>query len=313
MIRQAIIQTFRIILTFFMLPTLTASLKAQTVMPLYPGPIPNSRPAPDEETSQYADDGILSISKVSRPELTVYLPQKEKAVHLAIVVCPGGGYWNISAGHEGSDVARRLNQDGIAAFVLKYRIPDDHTMVNKEIGPLQDAQRAIQIVRSHSKEWGINPNRIGILGFSAGGHLAASAGTHFNKTYISNPQGISLRPDFMILIYPVISFTDSIGHIGSRDQLLGKNPSQEKIMEYSNELQVTDYTPPAFLVHAKDDDTVPYANSIVFAEALKKHRVPVKLLTFEKGGHGFGLINKTSDIRWMDLCLEWLKQLKIYN
>ncbi len=313
MIRQAVIQTFRIIITFFMLPSLSVTLQAQTVMPLYPGQIPNSRPAPNEETSQYSDDGILSISKVSRPELTVYLPPKEKAVHVAIVVCPGGGYVNISAGHEGSDVARRLNEEGIAAFVLKYRIPDDHTMIKEEIGPLQDAQRAIQIVRSRSKEWGINPNRIGILGFSAGGHLAASAGTHFNKTYISNPQGISLRPDFMILIYPVISFTDSIGHIGSRDQLLGKNPSQEKIMNYSNELQVTDHTPPAFLVHAKDDDTVPYANSIVFAEALKKHRVPVKLFTFEKGGHGFGLINKTSDIRWMDLCLEWLKQLKMYN
>ncbi len=310
MIRQAIIQSFRTILTFFMLHTLPATLQAQTVMPLYPGPIPNSRPTPDEEISQYSDDRILSISKVSRPELTVFLPPKEKAGGTAIIVCPGGGYVNISASHEGSDVARRLNEEGITAFVLKYRIPDDQTMINKEIGPLQDVQRAIQIVRSRSAEWGINPRRIGILGFSAGGHLAATAGTHFNQSYISNPQHVSLRPDFMILVYPVISFTDSIGHMGSRNQLLGKNPSPEKIKEYSNELQVTDHTPPAFLVHAKDDDVVPYANSVVFAEALKKHEVPVKVFSYEEGGHGFGLINKTSSIRWMDVCLEWIKGIR---
>jgi acetyl esterase/lipase len=175
---------------------------------------------------------------------------------------------------------------------------------------LQDVQRAIQIVRSRAAEWGINPHRIGILGFSAGAHLAASAGTHFNQSYISNPQHVSLRPDFMILVYPVISFSDSIGHKGSRDQLLGKNPSPEKIKEYSNELQVTDHTPPAFLVHAKDDDAVPYANSVVFADALKEHHVPVKVFYYEKGGHGFGLINKTSSIRWMDVCLEWMKGIQ---
>ena len=293
-----------------MLPAFLTSLRAQTVMPLYPDTIPNSRPGADEEISKYSDDGTLSISKVSRPELTVFLPPKEKAGGTAVIVCPGGGYVNISASHEGSDVARRLNEEGITAFVLKYRIPDDQTMINKEIGPLQDVQRAIQIVRSRAAEWGINPHRIGILGFSAGAHLAASAGTHFNQSYISNPQHVSLRPDFMILVYPVISFSDSIGHKGSRDQLLGKNPSPEKIKEYSNELQATDRTPPAFLVHAKDDDAVPYANSVVFAEALKEHHVPVKVFYYEKGGHGFGLINKTSSIRWMDVCLEWMKGIQ---
>src|SRR6185312_15631621 len=135
---------------------------------------------------------------------------------------------------------------------------------NKEIGPLQDAQRALQIVRSRAAEWGIDPHHVGIMGFSAGGHLASTAGTHFKKSYIDNPRKINLRPDFILLIYPVISFTDEIGHIGSRDQLLGKNPSQEKIKYYSNELQVTDQTPPAFLVHAKDDPAVPYANSEAF-------------------------------------------------
>jgi acetyl esterase/lipase len=310
MILRLPIYIYRLILTFAMLPAFLTSLRAQTVMPLYPDTIPNSRPGADEEISKYSDDGILSISKVSRPELTVFLPPKEKAGGTAVIVCPGGGYVNISAGHEGSDVARRLNEEGITAFVLKYRIPDDQTMINKEIGPLQDAQRAIQIVRSRAAEWGINPHRIGILGFSAGAHLAASAGTHFNQSYISNPQHVSLRPDFMILVYPVISFSDSIGHKGSRDQLLGKNPSPEKIKEYSNELQVTEHTPPAFLVHAKDDDVVPYANSVVFAEALKKHHVPVKVFFYEKGAHGFGLINKTSSVRWMDVCLEWTKGIQ---
>lgn len=310
MILRLPIYIYRLILTFAMLPAFLTSLRAQTVMPLYPDTIPNSRPGADEEISKYSDDGTLSISKVSRPELTVFLPPKEKAGGTAVIVCPGGGYVNISASHEGSDVARRLNEEGITAFVLKYRIPDDQTMINKEIGPLQDVQRAIQIVRSRAAEWGINPHRIGILGFSAGAHLAASAGTHFNQSYISNPQHVSLRPDFMILVYPVISFSDSIGHKGSRDQLLGKNPSPEKIKEYSNELQVTDHTPPAFLVHAKDDDAVPYANSVVFAEALKEHHVPVKVFYYEKGGHGFGLINKTSSIRWMDVCLEWMKGIQ---
>jgi acetyl esterase/lipase len=278
---------------------------------LYPGEIPNSKPGPDLETSEYTGDSILIIGKVSRPTLTIYLPPKEKATGAAVVICPGGGYWIVAAGHEGSDVAKRLNESGIAAFVLKYRIPDSSTMIHKEIGPLQDAQRAIQIVREHAAEWGLDEHRIGIMGFSAGGHLASTAGTHFKTSYIDNPKHINLRPDFMILIYPVISFTDRIGHIGSRDQLLGKHPAPEKIREFSNEMQVTDQTPPAFLAQAKDDDAVPFSNSVSFADSLKKHGVPEKVFLFEKGGHGFGLINKTSKVRWMDICLEWLKQNRL--
>jgi acetyl esterase/lipase len=288
-----------------------STTRAQTVIPLYPGEIPNSKPGPDLETSEYTGDSILIIGKVSRPTLTIYLPPKEKATGAAVVICPGGGYWIVAAGHEGSDVAKRLNESGIAAFVLKYRIPDSSTMIHKEIGPLQDAQRAIQIVREHAVEWGLDEHRIGIMGFSAGGHLASTAGTHFKTSYIDNPKHINLRPDFMILIYPVISFTDRIGHIGSRDQLLGKHPAPEKIREFSNEMQVTDQTPPAFLAQAKDDDAVPFSNSVSFADSLKKHGVPEKVFLFEKGGHGFGLINKTSKVRWMDICLEWLKQNRL--
>jgi acetyl esterase/lipase len=186
-------------------------------------------------------------------------------------------------------------------------------MINKEIGPLQDAQRALLLVRSRAAEWGIDSKRIGIMGFSAGGHLAATAGTHFQKNYIDNPGHISLRPDFLLLIYPVISFEPPIAHMGSAHNLLGPNPSKEQINEFSNEMQVTDLTPPAFLVHAKDDNVVPYSNSLVFAEALKNHHIPAKIFLYDRGGHGFGMTNNTNTQRWMDLCIEWISNVKPKN
>jgi acetyl esterase/lipase len=282
------------------------SMQAQMVIPLYSGEIPNSRPHINDEISADNADGVWIVSKVSRPSITIFLPPKSKATGAAVIVCPGGGYTNLAMGYEGEDVARRFNISGIAAFVLKYRIPDDSTMISKETGPLQDAQRAILVLRSRAAEWGIDPKRIGIMGFSAGGHLASTAGTHFKKNYIANPENISLRPDFLILIYPVISFKKPIAHMGSANNLLGPHPSPEKIKEYSNEEKVTDQTPPAFLVHAKDDDAVPYENSVWFADALKKHHVPVEVYLYEQGGHGFGMNNKTSSQLWMDLCIKWM-------
>ena len=279
---------------------------AQQVIPLYEGAIPNSKEVKDEEKSETSDH-ILIISKISRPTLSIFLAPKEKANGTAVIVFPGGGYWVNAAGHEGIDVAKKMNEWGVTAFVLKYRIPDDHTMQDKEIGPLQDAQRAILSVREHAKEWNIDPGKIGIMGFSAGGHLASTAGTHFNKNVIDNPKHTSLRPDFMILVYPVISFRDSLGHIGSRDQLIGKNPSAEKIHEYSNEEQVTDQTPPSFLVHAADDDAVKVENSIRFFEALQEHKIQSELHIFPKGGHGFGMNNPTTPDQWMDRLHEWLR------
>jgi len=280
----------------------------QTVMKLY-NKIPNSKPTPNQE---YADttDGILIIHKITQPTIAIFPAAKEKANGTAVIIYPGGGYWIVAAGHEGYQVAKRFNEMGVTAFVVKYRIPDDSTMINREIGPLQDAQRAIQLVRENAQQWNINKNRIGIMGFSAGGHLASTAGTHFQKSYISNLKKTSLRPDFMILVYPVISFTDSIGHIGSRDQLIGKNPSSQKIKEYSNELQVTKLTPPTFLVHAKDDSEVKVANTIDFAKALQKNKVRNEMYLYDQGGHGFGMINPTSNVRWMDLVEEWMKKMK---
>jgi acetyl esterase/lipase len=297
-------------LPMIMILGLNSPARAQLVLPLYTDSIPNSKPYPDEESFRYERDSILILSKISRPTLTVFLPPKSKATGAAVIICPGGGYGILASKHEGTDVAKKFNEMGVAAFVVKYRIPNENWMVNKEIGPLQDAQRALQIVRENAKEWNVNKKKIGIMGFSAGGHLASTAGTHFNKAYIDNPKRTSLRPDFMVLIYPVISFDTTIAHSGSSVQLLGKNPPPEKLKEYSNELQVTSKTPPTFLVHAKDDG-VKVENSYVFADALRKHGVPVGMHIYEKGGHGYGMYNKTSDVLWMDLVESWLQERKI--
>jgi acetyl esterase/lipase len=286
---------------------ISRTVSSQEVIPLYPGKIPNSKPGANNERSE-TSDGILIISKVSEPSLTIFLPPKEKSTGTAVIICPGGGYWIIAAGHEGNDVAKKFNEEGVAAFVLKYRIPNNETMVEKEIGPLQDAQRAIQLVRQNARKWKIRKNKIGIMGFSAGGHLASTAGTHFEKSYIDNKKHISLRPDFMILIYPVISFSDSIGHLGSRDQLIGKNASADKINEYSNELHVTANTPPAFLVHSKNDSGVSWKNSMSFLHALQQKNVPAEIYLYENGGHGFGMNNPTSNVKWMDKVLLWMER-----
>ncbi len=284
------------------------SVRAQNVIPLYDGAIPNSLPGPDKENRVTRPDSLVFIDQISHPTLEIFLPPKDKSTGTAVVICPGGGYHGVAYKHEGTDVARRLNESGIAAFVLKYRIPDDSTMVNKEIGPIQDAQRALQLVRFRAAEWGIKKDRVGIMGFSAGGHLASSAGTHFDSAFIDNPGKISLRPDFMILGYPVITFEGAKAHRGSADNLIGKTPSPEKIKFWSGEQQVSDSTPPSFLVHAKDDDVVPVANSVDFAAALKAHHVSREVYLYAKGGHGFGLVNKTSQVKWIDLCLAWMKE-----
>jgi len=285
---------------------MTSTIIAQKVIPLYKDSIPNSRPGKDEETTEYKD-GNMIVSKISRPTLTIFLPKKAIATGTAVVICPGGGYWINASGHEGSDVAKVFTEMGVAAFVLKYRIPNDATMVNREIGPLQDAQQALKLVRDNAKEWNINTGRVGIMGFSAGGHLASTAGTHFNKAVIANTTNTNLRPDFMALIYPVISFNDSISHKSSGEQLLGKNPTAAKIKAYSNELQVTSQTPPTFLVHASDDDGVNPENSIVFYQALVKNKVPAELHIYQTGGHGFGMKLKNKNELWMERCKNWME------
>jgi len=294
-----------ILLTFIITCIMNSLLTSQTVLPLYKDSIPNSKPTKDEETTEYPN-GITIISKISRPTLTIFLPEKNIANGAAVVICPGGGYWVTASSHEGTDVAKEFNKIGVAAFVLKYRIPNDATMINREIGPLQDAQQAIKLVKDRAKEWNLNPGRIGIMGFSAGGHLASTEGTHYDEVLIPNAEQTNLRPDFMILIYPVISFNDSITHQGSKEQLLGKTPSPEKVKKYSNELQVTDQTPPTFLVHAGDDDAVNPQNSILFYEALIQHKIPAELHIYQSGGHGFGMKQKNKNELWMERCKNWM-------
>jgi len=225
-----------------------------------------------------------------------------------VIICPGGGYWGIAIDHEGKQIAEWFNSFGVSAFVLKYRLPDETIMEDKSIGPLQDAQEAIRLVRRNAKGWNINPEKIGIMGFSAGGHLASTASTHFNEKVYEPIDQTSARPNFSILIYPVISMDSAITHAGSRLFLLGEHPSEALVKRFSNELQVTDQTPPAFMVHSLNDEVVPAQNSILYALAMKQHRVACELHLFEHGGHGYGLgRSDDTESSWPDICKRWLK------
>lgn len=295
-----------IALAFSCTVLLGISCWGQTEIPLYSGSIPNFKPLADQE--EVTGDGEV-IRKVSRPTLTVFLPPKGKANGTAVIICPGGGYHALVAKREGSDVAKALNDLGITAFVLKYRLPNDDFQEHKYVAPLQDAQQAIMTVREGSKKWGIDPEKIGIMGFSAGGHLAATAGTHFQSPAIENPYKTSLRPDFMILIYPVISMTDSLGHQGSRNFLLGEQPAKDQIVRFSNEFQVDKETPPAFITHGADDSVVPVANSTVFYRALQQHSIPAEIHVYAKGEHGY-LQGPTFD-EWFGRIKHWMRSMAL--
>ncbi|HYH55715.1 MAG TPA: alpha/beta hydrolase [Anseongella sp.] len=283
------------------------SALAQQEIPLYGGRIPNSKPVPDLERSVPNSLVDTVLTGVSVPTLTIFLPPGRKVPGPAVIICPGGGYHALLIKREGYAMARAFNKAGIAAFVLKYRLPAGRTMKDKSLGPLQDAQQAIKTVRERAEEWGIDPGEIGIMGFSAGGHLAAMAGTHFDQAFIGNPEKTSLRPDFMLLINPVISFTDSIGHAGSRENLLGPEPSGAQIRFHSAELQAGPRTPPAFLVHSGEDSVVPSANSLYFYKALRKHGIPAALHLYGKGEHGF--LTAPPFGEWFGRCLYWLGTL----
>ena len=255
-------------------------------------------------------DGILRIEKVSVPGYQYFRVAQDNQKRPCVIICPGGGYRILAASHEGTDVAKFFNSIGVNAIVLKYRIPDSEKQKNKSIAPLQDAQTAIYIARKNATAWGIDEHQIGIMGFSAGGHLAASAATHFKEAYIPNPENVSIRPNFQILIYPVISF-NSFGHMGSRNNLIGPIIKEDEVHYFSNEEQVSQDTPPAFLVHAKDDTTVPVANSTKYYQQLLAHQVAAEIYLFEKGGHGFGMKNKTSEIFWPSLLQKWMQAKNI--
>lgn len=281
---------------------------AQELIRLYTGTIPGSAGSAIKELpGTKPTPGMISL--VTDPELELYLPDKEKATGAAVIICPGGSYKVLTYQAEGIRTAQEFMRKGIAAFVLKYRLPDDAIMNDKKTGPLQDAQQAVKVVRENAGKWGIDINRVGIMGFSAGGHLASTEATHFEKSLIDNPGNVNLRPDFLILVYPVISMQDNLTHPDSRTNLLGANPSKEVIDLFSNEMQVTENTPPTYLIHAADDKLVDVDNSISFFEALRHHDVPVEMHIYPKGGHGFVLRQKPEE--WMVPLFSWMRNSKI--
>lgn len=232
--------------------------------------------------------GALGDREEDRPSLTLFLPAPSRANGAAVVICPGGGYGFLAIDHEGQQIGEWLNARGVAAFMLRYRIaPRYH-----HPAPLQDVQRALRTVRARAAEWRVDPQRIGVWGFSAGGHLASTAGTHFDA---GGPQAedpidrVSCRPDFMVLSYPVITLSPPYTHLGSRDNLLGKDPDPRLVERFSNEKQVTSATPPTFLFHTTTDEAVPVENSVLFYLALRKAGVPAEMHIYEKGPHGVGL------------------------
>jgi acetyl esterase/lipase len=254
--------------------------------------------------------GLLRIEKVSIPQYQYFRVADDHKKRPCVIICPGGGYRLVSIQHEGTEVAAYFNSIGINAIVLKYRMPNSANQENKSIAPLQDAQQAIYLARTNAKAWGIDPHKIGIMGFSAGGHLASSLATHYMDVVIQNEKKISLKPDFQILLYPVISF-GTIAHKGSKDNLLGVNASEKDIHYFSNETQIDKHSPIAFIVHAKDDKTVPVANSTNYYDSLLAHHVKAEIYLYEAGGHGFGMTNKTSEVYWPSLMKNWLQQNKV--
>lgn len=293
---------------FFLLFGIITHLHAQNETLALWNKIPDEISNPDYKEKEVIKEGkVQGTSLVTIPTLSVYLPKETKPNQTAVLIFPGGGYSHLSMDKEGTKVAEWLNTLGIAAFVLKYRLPNDLIMKDKSVGPLQDAQEAVRYVRSNAANWNINPNKIGTIGFSAGGHLASTLATHYDDRVYESKLNSSARPDFSILIYPVISMENGITHKGSQTNLLGKDPSQILIDGFSNEKKITSQTPPTFLVHASDDGAVLPENSINYYLALKKKNVPAELHIYETGGHGFGLGVKDTSQFWTTDCKEWLK------
>ncbi len=284
------------LITLLLIALLFAPAKAQEIIELY-----NENILKSEFDSTYTKNPGGLITKVISPTIEMYLPTANDSLCPAVIICPGGGYSVIVYEGEGISTAKKMAANGIAAFVLKYRLPGSSSDDNKNL-PLKDAQQAIKVVRENASKWNISPVKIGIMGFSAGGHLASTLATHY-RPIIDNPKNTSLRPDFQILVYPVISMLDSLTHLGSRNQLLGENPSPEDINNFSSELQVDCNTPPAYITHATDDLVVDVDNSIFYFEQLRHHKVPVEMHIYQEGNHGFIFKHET----WTDPLFKWMK------
>ena len=289
-----------------------ATLQAQEIkIPLWEQ-VPNQLKTNFNE--EVENRNILWITQVQQPNISVYLPSKQHATGQALLICPGGGYGGLAYDWEGTDIAKWLNSKGIAGIVLKYRLPSPDFQPSPRLAPAQDVKQAIRLIRKNANSWNIDADQVGVMGFSAGGHLASTLGTRWNdpETNVANELvTVNARPDFMVLIYPVISMLDDITHKGSRENLLGTNPGQDIILQYSNEKQVSAQTPPTFLVHSSDDLAVPVANSIRFYQALVSKNVPSEMHVYPEGGHGYSLALDDGRLKnWPDLLVRWLESLK---
>lgn len=289
-------------LLFFIL-AINLSYAQDQIILLYEKGIPNAKKTPVNYTEETDSTGLTS--KVSIPSMTAYFPQKTKANGTGVIIFAGGGYF-VLARKKCVEIAEAFNDLGVTAFILKYRLPSDEIMVDKRNGPLQDAQMAIKIVRERASEWNLNPGKIGMMGLSAGGHLVSTAGTQLDRVVITNKENTSLRPDFMLLLYPVIIYDPLISR--TRENLIGKTPSAKTLNLYSTDKHVGRNTPPTFLVHAEDDDVIPVKNSLCFFNALLRAKVKSELHVLQNGGHGFGLYDIENKDNWFLWCNDWMKK-----
>ena len=301
----------KLFMTMFSMMMFYSVMGQNQVLPLWEGDPPNYRET--GEVTIWDTSDIVRVRNVQKPDIAVFLPSKKNTTGEAVVICPGGGYHILAYDWEGSDIARWLNSKGISAFVLKYRLPGSTSNITPRLSPLMDAQRALRMVRANAERWNLDPEKIGVMGFSAGGHLASTLSTHFDEGDPGNAdpvERVSCRPDFSILIYPVITFSGEYTHAGSKMALLGENPDEALVEYYSNELQVNADTPPAILIHSADDGAVPVENSIFYYEALMKYNKQSELHIYPYGGHGYSLaIGKGHLSSWPDRVIEWIRYL----
>lgn len=294
-----------IILTF--LPVVAFS--QEYVMKLWEDIPPNYHSTNEEK---WDSTDIVLVRNVDIPEMAVYLPSKRNANGKAVVICPGGGYYVLAYDWEGTDIAKWFNSRGVAAIVLKYRVPAGSNHPDSHKSPLIDARRALKLARHNAGDWNIHPDKVGIMGFSAGGHLASTLATHFDygdKDATDSVERQSSRPDFMVLVYPGISFDSEFFASGSSSGLLGKDPDPELLSYYSNELHVAEDTPPAFIVHAQNDEGVSVYHSLLFYQALIEHGVRTEMHLYPTGGHGFSFGYGLGTVEsWTESLMKWLNQ-----
>ena len=301
------------ILTFTMMYNF--AFGQQKIITLWEGTVPNNRVTDESEIWDTSD--LVRVRNVQIPDIAVYLPPKRVSTGQAVVICPGGGYGVLSYQWEGIEVAKWLNSKGIAGIILKYRLPYSSNNIIRYESPLLDAKRAMRLVRYHADKWNIDKNNIGILGFSAGGHLASSLLTQFDEGIADSKDPVdkvSSRPDFGVLLYPVISMYVPDVHMGSRINLLGEEPGEDLLRRFSGHLNIQDNTPQVFLVHSSDDGAVPVSNSIMFYKALQEKGISAELHIYPFGGHGYSLGLEQEYLNsWTDRCIDWLNWITKQN